>query len=287
MRTILFWALCLMLTTGAFAQEATITGTVTDDGNEPLPSVNIVIQELAIGASTDLNGRYTITVPANLTNNQQVTLRARFLGFVESSTVITLSAGSQTYDFQLEEDLLNLEEIVVTGTGAATSTKRLGINVESVDEDRLLTAQAMTVETALQGKVAGSNIQQVSGQPGVAAQITLRGINTLGSTTPMILVDGVEINTDNNFAGFERDGVDLNVNSRLADIDLMTSNASKSLKAQQQPRSMVPKGPTGSFRSLPKKARPANQGFRFPLRWKATKSLAWITSKLPSFTHSQ
>jgi len=221
MRTLLFWALCLMigLPVGAFAQEATISGTVTDDDNQPLPSVNVIIQELTLGASTDVNGQYTIVVPANLTNNQQVTLRVRFLGFEEGTKLITLSPGTQTHDFQLAEDLLNLDEVVVTGTGAATSTKRLGINVESVDEDRLLTAQAMTVETALQGKVAGSNIQQVSGQPGVASQITLRGINTLGSTTPMILVDGVEVNTDNNFAGFERDGITLNVNSRLADID--------------------------------------------------------------------
>ena len=221
MRTLLFWALCLMIgiPSGAFAQQATLSGTVTDTNNDPLPSVNVVIQELTLGASTDINGQYTITVPANLTNNQQVTLRARFLGFVEGTQLITLSPGAQSINFQLEEDLLNLDEVVVTGTGAATSTKRLGINVESVDEDRLLTAQALTVETALQGKVAGSNIQQVSGQPGVASQITLRGINTLGSTTPMILVDGVEVNTDNNFAGFERDGITLNVNSRLADID--------------------------------------------------------------------
>ena len=221
MRNIILQALCLMLwlPVSVFAQQATITGTVTDDNNAPLPSVNVIIQELTLGASTDLDGNYTIVIPTNFVKNQQVTLKARFLGFVEGSRTITLSAGSQTHDFQLEEDLLNLDEVVVTGTGAATSTKRLGINVESVSAERLLTAPAMTVETALQGKIAGSNIQQVSGQPGVAAQITLRGINTLGSTTPMILVDGVEVNTDNNYAGFERDGITLNVNSRLADID--------------------------------------------------------------------
>ena len=221
MRYFLLQVLCLLLwlPIAASAQDAIISGTITDENAVPLPSVNVIIQELTIGASTDVNGQYTINVPASLVNNQQVTLKARFLGFVEESLTITLSPGRQTHNVELAEDLLNLDEVVVTGTGAATSTKRLGINVESVSAERLLTAPAMTIETALQGKIAGSNIQQVSGQPGVAAQITLRGINTLGSTTPMILVDGVEINTDNNYAGFERDGINLNVNSRLADID--------------------------------------------------------------------
>ena len=221
MKKKMFQVLCLVLWLPAlaFGQEVTISGTVTDSDGVPLPGANVTITELIIGASTDFEGAYSFEVPANLVDGRQVTLTVRFVGFAEATRSITLTAGAQTHDFQLQEDLLNLDEVVVTGTGEATSTKRLGINVESVDSERLLSAQAMTVETALQGKIAGSNIQQVSGQPGVASQITLRGISTLGNTTPMILVDGVQINTDDNYAGFERDGITLNVNSRLADID--------------------------------------------------------------------
>ncbi|MGI9174881.1 MAG: TonB-dependent receptor plug domain-containing protein [Rhodothermales bacterium] len=219
-------SLVLLTPTLGFAQQATVSGLITDDRGEPLIGANVVIEELTIGATTNTDGRYTITVPEGRANGQAATLLARFIGYASARRPITLEPGEQTQDFELAEDLLNLEEVVVTGTGTATSTKRLGINVESVDAEKLQTAPALTVESALAGKIAGANIQQSSGQPGTAASITLRGINSLGSTTPMILIDGIEISTESNYAGTSEDGstagggdIFFNSSSRLADID--------------------------------------------------------------------
>jgi outer membrane receptor protein involved in Fe transport len=87
-----------------------------------------------------------------------------------------------------------MSEVVVTGTGAATSKRKLAIAVESISADKLPAAPTATIDQALVGKIAGAQISSVNGNPGQPTNILLRGINTLRSGTfPMILLDGIEV----------------------------------------------------------------------------------------------
>ena len=202
----------LLPTAAAVAQSATITGVVADADGMPVPGAAVSIPSLQRGDVTDVAGEYTLTVPAS---GDAATLTVQFVGYRTATRSIVLTAGTQEHDFELESDVLGIDEVVVSGVGAATSRARLAIDVESVDAADLQEVPATDLGSSLVGKVAGANITSVSGQPGVSPFIQLRGISTLGNTTPMILIDGVEVSTDNNFAGT----IDNNSNSRLADID--------------------------------------------------------------------
>ena len=114
----------------------------------------------------------------------------------------------------MEEGAVLISEVVVTGTGVATDRRRTAISVEAISSDELPAVSSGSVDQALVGKIPGAYIQQSSGQPGQQANIILRGINSLGGTTPMILIDGVQVSTDNNFNGSNN-----TLTSRLADID--------------------------------------------------------------------
>lgn len=219
---IAFVLLCLGAALAPLAAhaQAVISGTVTDTDGEPLTGAQVVLQGSTLGAVADLDGVYSFTVPASTANGQTHTLLARFVGYETARRPVQLAPGEQVQDFTLAVDLLNLDEVVVTGVGQETSTRQLGIDVSSVSGDKLTTAPAVTLDAALAGKIAGAQITQQSGQPGTSAQILLRGINTLGNGTPMILIDGIQINTDANYAGTEKsDLTPLNSNDRLADID--------------------------------------------------------------------
>jgi outer membrane receptor protein involved in Fe transport len=102
--------------------------------------------------------------------------------------------NNATIAAQLMQDTKAMSEVVVTGTGAATSRKRIAIAVESITADKLPAAPTASVDQALVGKIAGAQISSVNGNPGQPTNILLRGINTLQSgTLPMILLDGIEV----------------------------------------------------------------------------------------------
>jgi TonB-linked SusC/RagA family outer membrane protein len=189
----------------AFAQEKTVSGTITDNSG-PLPGVSIVIKGTNIGTESDFDGKYTIKV------NSGDALVFRYLGY---TTVQKTVGNSTNIDVTLKEDANVLDEIVVTGTGVATSIRKTAIAVESVKGEDLRPAPAGDLSQALVGKVPGALIQSTTGQPGQQQSILLRGINSLGSTQPMFMVDGIQINTDN-----LANGGGGNLSSRIADLDL-------------------------------------------------------------------
>ena len=194
--------LLALMSTAAWAQ--TVSGTVTDENNQPLPGATVIVQGTTNGTSTDFDGRYQI----NATQGQ--TLAFSYVGYATQQ--VTVSAA--THDVMLQTDN-TLDEVVVTGTGTATSKRKTAIAVETVNSRDLKRAPAGDISQALIGKIPGARIQSTSGQPGQQQSILLRGINTLSTTQPMILVDGVQINTDN-----INNGSTGNVSSRLADLDL-------------------------------------------------------------------
>lgn len=174
------------------AQSATINGSVLDEDGEPLIGANVVITELVLGASTDLDGQYSFTVPADLVNGQTVTLQTGYVGYSQISKSIELTAGTQTHDFQLKSDLLKLDEVVVTGVTEATPTKKLAFTVSKLDTEQLQQAPGGSAVESLQGKVAGAAVVKNSGAPGEAISVRLRGSTSItGSSQPLYIVDGI------------------------------------------------------------------------------------------------
>jgi len=170
--------------------QAVITGRVTSAG-EPLGGANVGIAELAAGAVTDANGRYTFTVDAARVAGKPVTLVARYIGYRPIRRTATLAAGRNEQNFDLEKDVLNLEAVVTTGVSDATSQKKTTFSVAAVDNAQIKEAPAQSPLGSLNGRVAGASVTAVNGEPGSAPRIRLRGPTSLtGGQDPLIIVDG-------------------------------------------------------------------------------------------------
>ncbi len=180
-----FLCLCIEI----FSQ-GIITGKVTSakDGS-PIAGASITIK----------GGRSVISSPeGNFSidaKKAEETLVISSIGFYESA--VKAKAGIAA-NISLKEDVRTLSEVVVTGTGVATSKRKLGISVESITGSKLPSVTTASVDQALVGKIPGAQISSVSGNPGDKVNIVLRGINSVqGGTRPLILLDGIEIPFEN------------------------------------------------------------------------------------------
>ncbi len=174
----------------AAQQNATVTGRVTSNG-EPLGGAQVGIVEIGVGSVTDAQGRYTFTVDVARASGKPVTVLARTIGYRPKKHVLTLVAGRNQQDFDLEKDILNLEAVVTTGVSDATSQKKTTFAVAAVDNSQIKEAPATSPLGALSGRVAGASVTAVNGEPGSAPRIRLRGPTSLtGGQDPLIIVDG-------------------------------------------------------------------------------------------------
>ncbi|WP_405564522.1 SusC/RagA family TonB-linked outer membrane protein [Polaribacter sp. Asnod6-C07] len=184
----------LLFCTSLYAQnEVTIKGTVTSlsDG-EPVLGANIIIVGTKKGASTDFDGKYTLKV------KKGDIIQFTYLGF--KSKTITYS-NQLTLDVALEEDADVLDEIVIVGYGDQKQ-KNVTSALTKVSGDDLQNQAVSRVEDALKGRVAGLRIQVVSSEAGGDPKITLRGPGSVtGSSSPLIVVDGVILGTDSDILG--------------------------------------------------------------------------------------
>ena len=192
-RTVLMACAAVVAFSGlATAQNAVVTGRVTSTAGQPLGGANIGIPELGVGSIADANGRYTFTVDVSNRTGRAVNIVARYIGYKPKRLPVTLSAGSVQHDFVLERDVLNLEEVVVTGTSEATSQKKTPFSVSVVDNTQLKEVPASTPLGGLEGKVPGASVISMSGQPGEEPSIRLRAATSLtGRQDPLVMVDGV------------------------------------------------------------------------------------------------
>src|SRR5690606_27424870 len=133
----------------AQVQDVTISGTVTDANGEPMPGVTISVSGTTIGTATDLNGRYSLSVP------EGATLVFSFIGFETQSIAI----GDQSViDLTLTEDIDSLDEVVVTAFGMEREKKALTYSVQELDGESLTAVGNANFTNSLQGKVAGVNV---------------------------------------------------------------------------------------------------------------------------------
>ncbi|MGO4918284.1 SusC/RagA family TonB-linked outer membrane protein [Maribacter spongiicola] len=193
----------------SFAQQKTVSGTVTDQGGLPLPGVNIVVQGTTTGTQTDFDGNYSIMA------SQGETLLFTYIG---QKAVRQAVGASSTVNVTMEEDAQALEEVVVTAQGIKREKKSLGYAVSSVGEEDLEQKAEGDVGRVLNGKASGVLINAASGVSGSATNIIIRGFTSIsGSNQPLFIVDGVPFSSDTNAQGSAIDG---NVgSSRFLDLD--------------------------------------------------------------------
>ena len=165
-----------------FPQNLIITGKVVDENKETMPGVNIKVEGKEGGATTDLDGRYSITV-----DNQLNTLIFSFIGY--KSQAVTVNDKIKI-DIQLKPSSENLDEVVVVGYGTSRVKELTGATVQ-VKGESIERLNIPRMDQALQGQVSGVTISTNSGSPGGTSNIRIRGLSTSGNNNPLILVDGV------------------------------------------------------------------------------------------------
>ncbi|MCK4992995.1 MAG: SusC/RagA family TonB-linked outer membrane protein, partial [Bacteroidales bacterium] len=165
----------------SFAQQRTVTGTVTSEDEGALPGVNIVIQGTTQGAVTGGDGNFTINVPGD-----DAVLVFSFIGY----TTQAVPVGSQTtINVVLAPDVTSLDEIVVTAY-ATQKKKDLTGAVGIVDSDELTQMPQGNITQQMQGRVAGVTVTQ-DARPGQSAKVRIRGFSSFSNNSPLYVVDGV------------------------------------------------------------------------------------------------
>ncbi len=181
------WKLMLLLLmlvpAGLFAQTIELTGTITDaETGEALPGVTVIVKGSTLGAVTDFDGKYEITVTPN------ATLVFSYVGYSTEE----VDVGTQTIiDLQLSEASTELDEIVVIGYGVQKKSDKTGA-VASIESDELITGVLTDPIQGLQGKIAGVSINKKGGDPNAGFSVKIRGSSGFSSNTePLYVVDGV------------------------------------------------------------------------------------------------
>ena len=185
----LCFALALILAQCMYAQNKTITGTVTDSKQEPLIGVNVMLKgNSTVGTITDIDGNYTLSVPSD-----KAVLVYSYIGY--TSQEVTVGQQS-TINILLKEDAQALDEVVVVGYGVVKKRDLVG-SIASVKSQDITAVPTSNVLESMQGKIAGLDMTRSSGQPGSSFNFTIRGNRSLtASNAPLILVDGIAYGAD-------------------------------------------------------------------------------------------
>ncbi|MDD3737366.1 MAG: carboxypeptidase-like regulatory domain-containing protein, partial [Bacteroidales bacterium] len=185
----LFLFFVLFVLAGAstlWAQTKVITGTVTSatEGEGAIPGVSVFVKGTTIATSTDVNGRYSLTVPEDAT-----TLVFSFIGMKQQEVNI---AGRSVVNCVMESDVVGLSEVVVTALGIKREKREITYQTQKVDNAELAAAQPTRAASALAGKVAGLQINVQDNSVNPSTQIILRGLRSISSDNQaLVVIDGV------------------------------------------------------------------------------------------------
>ena len=176
------------------SQGNTITGVVTDSEGFPLVGVAVLAKGTTNGTVTKLDGDFSINVPSN-----SEVLQFSYIGYQTQEVTI----GSRSIiNVTLEEDLVGLNEVVITALGISREKESLGYSVGTVDGEELNKTPQASVLSSMQGKIAGVQISQTYGVKGSSMNMVIRGASSLNSDNqPLFVIDGVPVynTTDNLF----------------------------------------------------------------------------------------
>jgi len=228
----------LLVANLAFAQRGTIAGKVTDaKSGQGLPGANVLVQGLDYGAATNVDGEFTIAgVPAGTHS-----VIARFIGYKSVIKQVTVSGGGiAELNFGLTETALQLDEVVVTGSGVASEKKKLGNTVATINTSLIQEAPVTNLSEILQGREAGVQALPSGGLVGEGTRLRIRGTSSLSQTNePVVYVDGIRVDNAGGFVGVGAGGGGV---PRVWMTSTPTpSSASKFSKAPRRPRFTVRK----------------------------------------------
>lgn len=222
-RLVLWLLVFLPAVLSAQAVSYSIKGTVTDDTGAPLPGVSVVLVEARQTAFTDERGFYNLN---GAVAEGSYTLEFRYFGFQTERRAVSIALGqaSLTQDVTLGSDILNLDEVIVTGNSPTSTRKQLGNYIGVVDGRSLEKSGSVNPLGALSGKVAGAQISQNQGDPAGGFSIRLRGVSSIkGSSDPLYIVDGVIVdNSSQNVINLSGDAMTTSFQAgqnRLVDIN--------------------------------------------------------------------
>ena len=183
----LIYCVCFgLMAHSALGQEVTVSGRVTDtQGNEPLPGVNVIVQESTVGTVTDIDGEYSLEVPSS-----ESVLVFSFVGYLSQEVTV---GNQNSINISLAEDQAQLDEVVVIGYGTQKKSDLTGA-VARVDGESIQNKSYTQVTEMLSGQVAGIYANQ-SPSPAGGGNLEVRGPTSLtGGTSPLVVVDGVIFN---------------------------------------------------------------------------------------------
>lgn len=168
-----------------WAQNRQITGVVTD-GKEPVIGASVSVKGTGIGTATDANGRYILTVPANA---QSIVIKAMGMKTMEMNI-----AGLSEINVKLSNDVVKLDETVITAFGIERERKTLGYSSQKIGGDELRRSGEQNMIQGLSAKAAGVLVTGSGGTPGASSKVLIRGnVTFTGENQPLIVVDGVPI----------------------------------------------------------------------------------------------
>lgn len=174
---------------GAQQKDFLVTGIVKDENGEPIIGANIQVVGKSAGTITDMNGCFSISASANST------LQITYIGYQTQ----TVNIGEQrNINIILQEDNAQLDEVVVVGYGTMKKKDLTG-SVTAVKGDELAARRTTQLSTALQGALSGVMVSRDNGAPGSSASIQIRGVTTIGDSSPLVIIDGIpgDINSVN------------------------------------------------------------------------------------------
>ncbi|MDE6152928.1 MAG: SusC/RagA family TonB-linked outer membrane protein, partial [Muribaculaceae bacterium] len=164
------------------APKTKITGTILDENGDPMIGATVRLKDGSAVVSTDLNGRFSI----DAANGEK--LLVTYIGY--DPREVNISGNDMTIDMNVSDN--QLEEVVVIGYGAVKKKDLTGA-VASVKGDELASKKTTTLSTALQGSVSGLMVRRDNNAPGASAgSMHVRGVTTIGDSSPLIIVDGVQ-----------------------------------------------------------------------------------------------
>jgi len=206
-----------------------VTGTVLDQSSrEPLIGVSVLVKGSAQGTMTDLNGTFTVKAKVG------ETLRVSYVGYAAQDVKVS----SSKLIIRLKESEKSLDEVVVIGYGTIKRKDVTG-SISSVTGDDLRKTQPTTFDQALQGKVAGVMVQQISGQPGGGVSVQIHGISSItGSTSPLYVIDGVVIPTSTNTGGGSNPLSSINP-SEIESIDVLKDASATAIYGSQATNGVI------------------------------------------------
>jgi TonB-dependent starch-binding outer membrane protein SusC len=213
--------LCLFFVVGAQAQRA-VTGKVTDIAGTPLIGASVAVKNTRAGASTDVNGQFTVQVPDN-----NSTLIVAYTGYTTQEVAV---GANTSLSIILQENQNVMDEVVVIGYGKQIRSTLTG-NIAKLGNENVKGMPVVSLEQAMQGQAAGVSVESVNGKLGAAARVRVRGVGSINAgTEPLFVVDGIPLAKDarNTYGAALNPLADINFND-IESIEVLKDASAKAI----------------------------------------------------------